>query len=104
MGGGIKYKCPKILALRSSSRVPAPKTFVGQERVTNSLRTSAWEASLIQVGNRKDHFRSASAYHSRGVRLIKVSFKVSKGNKFGDFGYCPLNRRCPLNTGFTVCL
>ena len=39
---------------------------------------------------------------NRGVRLIKVSFKVNKGNKFGDFGYCPLNRRCPLNTGFTV--
>ena len=48
---------------------------------------------------------------NRGVRLIKVSFKVNKGNKFWDFGYCPLNRyviegvrliRCPLNTGFTV--
>ena len=33
-----------------------------------------------------------------GVRLIKVSFKINKGNKFGDFGYCPLNRGCPLNT------
>ena len=31
-----------------------------------------------------------------GVRLIKLSFKENKGNKFGDFGYCP------LNTGFTV--
>ena len=39
---------------------------------------------------------------NRGVRLIKVSFKVNKGNKFGDFGYCSLNRGCPLNTGFTV--
>ena len=39
---------------------------------------------------------------NRGVRLIKVSFLVNEGNKFGDFGYCPLNRRCPLNTGFTV--
>ena len=39
---------------------------------------------------------------NRGVCLIKVSFKVNKGNKFGDFGYCPLNRRCPLNTGFAV--
>ena len=28
--------------------------------------------------------------------------KANKGNKFWDFGYCPLNRRCPLNTGFTV--
>ena len=44
-----------------------------------------------------------------GVCLIKVSFKVNKGNKFGDFGYYPLNRGCPLNTvssflntGFTV--
>ena len=35
---------------------------------------------------------------NRGVRLIKVSFKVNKGNKFGDFGYCPLNRGCPLHT------
>ena len=34
------------------------------------------------------------------VRLIKVSFKVNKGNKFGDFGYCRLIR-CPL-AGFTV--
>ena len=30
--------------------------------------------------------------------LIKVSFKVNKGNTFGDFGYCPLNRGCALNT------
>ena len=37
-----------------------------------------------------------------GVRFIQVSFKVNKGNKFVDFGYCPLNRGCPLNTGFTV--
>ena len=41
---------------------------------------------------------------NRGVRLIEVSFKVNKGNKFGDFGYCLLNRGCPLNTGFTVIL
>ena len=39
---------------------------------------------------------------NRGVHLIKVSFKANKGNKFWDFGYCPLNRGCPLNTGFTV--
>ena len=39
---------------------------------------------------------------NRGVRLIKVSFKANKGNKFWDFGYCPLNKGCPLNTGFTV--
>ena len=39
---------------------------------------------------------------NRGVYLIKVSFKENKGNKFVDFGYCPLNRGCPLNTGFTV--
>ena len=24
-------------------------------------------------------------------------FKVNKGNKFGDFGYCPLDGGCPLN-------
>ena len=55
---------------------------------------------LRQVGNnRNDHFRYFLGVH---VRLTKVSFKVNKGNKFGDFGYCPLNRGCPLNTGFTV--
>ena len=51
---------------------------------------------LIQVGNnRNDQFR-----HFLGVRagLIKVSLEVNKGNKFGDFGYCLLNRGCPLNT------
>ena len=37
-----------------------------------------------------------------GVRLIKVSCKGNKGNKLGDFSYCPLNRGCPLNTGSTV--
>ena len=37
-----------------------------------------------------------------GVRLIKVSFKVNKGNKFGDFSYFSLNRGCARNTGFTV--
>ena len=53
---------------------------------------------LIQVGNnRNDHFRYSRPLN-RGVLLIKVSFKVNKGNKFGDFGYCPLNRGCPLNT------
>ena len=35
---------------------------------------------------------------NRGIRLIKVSYKVNKGNKFGDFGYCPLNRGYLLNT------
>ena len=43
---------------------------------------------LIQVGNdRNYHFR-----YSLGVRLLKVSFKGNKGNKFRDFGYCLLNR------------
>ena len=59
---------------------------------------------LIQVGNnRNDHFRYFLGVR---VRLIKVSFNVNKGNKFWDFGYCPLNRgrpvrliRCTLNTG-----
>ena len=60
---------------------------------------------LIQVGNnRNDHFRFFLGVHvlNRGVRLIKVSFNVNKRNRFGDVGYCPLNRGCPLNTGFTV--
>ena len=51
---------------------------------------------LIQVGNnRNDYFRYFLGVR---VRLIKVSFKVNKGNKSGDFGYCPLNRGCPLHT------
>ena len=55
---------------------------------------------LIQVGsNRNDYFRYFSGVR---VRLIRVSFKVNKGNKFWAFGYCPLNRGCPLNTAFTV--
>ena len=29
---------------------------------------------------------------NRGVRLIKVSFQVNKGNKFGDFGDSPQYR------------
>ena len=35
---------------------------------------------------------------------MQVSFKANEGNKFWAFGYCPLNRGCPLNTGFTVVL
>ena len=54
----------------------------------------------MQAGNnRNDHFRYFLGVR---VRLIKVSFTVNKGNKFGDLGYCSLNRGCPLNTGFTV--
>ena len=53
---------------------------------------------LIQVeNNRNDHFRYFLGVR---VRLKKTSFQVNKGNKFGD--YCPLNRGCPLNTGFIV--
>ena len=61
---------------------------------------------LIPGGNNRNyHFRYFLGVR---VRLIKVSFKVNKGNKFWDFGYCPLNIEdvrlilCPLNTGFTV--
>ena len=54
----------------------------------------------IQLGNnRNDHFKY---FLGVCVRLIKVWFQVSKGNKFWTFGYCPLNRGCLLNTGFTV--
>ena len=62
---------------------------------------------LIQVGNNRNyHFRYFLGVR---VRLIKVSFKVNKGNKFWDFGYCPLNIEdvrlltvSAYNTGFTV--
>ena len=63
---------------------------------------------LIQIGNNRNDFLQVlfrcPRPLTRGVRLIKVSFKVNKGNKFWDFGYCLLNRGCPLNTGFTVVL
>ena len=52
--------------------------------------------------NYKCQFNAGWHPLNRGVRLIKVSFKVNRGKKFWDFGYCPLNRGCPLNTGFTV--
>ena len=42
------------------------------------------------------------ALQNQGITLIKVSFKVNNENKFWAFGYCSLNRGCPLNTGFTV--
>ena len=45
---------------------------------------------LIKVGNNRNGpfqvlFRCPRPLN-RGVRLIKVSLKVNKGNKFGDFG------------------
>ena len=50
---------------------------------------------LIEVGNDKNgHF---SYFLGVRVHLIEVSFKVNKGNKLLDFGYCPFNRGCPLN-------
>ena len=58
---------------------------------------------LIQVGNNRNYY--FRYFLGVRVRLIKVSFKVNKANKFWDFGYCPLDVRlilCPLNTGFTV--
>ena len=63
---------------------------------------------LIQVGNNLEMTISGTftcrclSTLNRGFRLIKVSFKVNKENKFGDFGFYPLNRGCPLNTGFNV--
>ena len=55
---------------------------------------------LIQLGNNRNyHFRYFLGVR---VRLIKVSFKVNKGNRFWDFDYCPLNIEdvrlilCPL--------
>ena len=45
---------------------------------------------LIQVcNNRNDHFRYFLVVR---VRLIKVSFKVNKGNKFEDFQGCALRK------------
>ena len=33
---------------------------------------------------------------------MQVYFTVNVGRKFRDSSWCPLNRGCPLNTGFTV--
>ena len=77
----------------------------GNLRISGVCHVGWWHLITIHVGsNRNDHFRYLLGVR---VRLIKVSFKVNKRNKFWDFGYCPLNRgcpliRCPLNTGFTV--
>ena len=60
-----------------------------------------YQRPFLQVGNNRNTFRCPRPLN-RGVRLIKVSFKVNKENKVWDFGYCPVNRGCPLNTGFTV--
>ena len=72
---------------------------VGKWNLMTSVR-------LIQVGNnRNDYFTYFLGVRVRLIEvslLIKVSFKVNKGNKFWDLVYCPLNRGCPLNTGFTV--
>ena len=64
-----------------------PVRHVGRWNLIRSLH-------LIQVGNnRNDHFRYFSGVH---IRLIKVSFAVNKGNKFGDLGYCLLIEGVPL--------
>ena len=67
-------------------------------RISSVWHVGQWNlitsVCLIQVGNNiNDHFK-----YFLGLRvcLIKVSFKVNKENKFGDFG------QCPLNTGFTI--
>ena len=69
--------------------------YVGWWNLITSVR-------LIQIGNNRNDFLQVlfrcPRPLTRGVRLIKVSFKVNKGNKFGDLGYCPRNRGCPLNT------
>ena len=78
----------------------------GNLRISGVWHVGWWHlitsVRLIQAGNnRNDHFRyflGVRGPFNRDARLIKVLFKVNKGNKFGDFGYCPLNRGCPLNT------
>ena len=81
----------------------------GNLRISGVWHVGWWNlitsVRLIRVGNnRNDHFIEFQVLFrcprplNRGVRLIKVSFKANKGNKFWDFGYCPLNRGCPLNT------
>ena len=60
-----------------------------------NLITSAH--SIQVVNNRNDHFK-----YFLGVCVVSFIEKVNKEDKFGDFSYCPHNRGCPLNTGFTV--
>ena len=87
----------------SLSHVKIEKFVAGNSRPSSHFRCLAcWVVAfdytlrLIQVGNnRNDHFRYFLGVR---VRLIKVLFKANKGSKFWDFGYCPLNRECPLNT------
>ena len=70
----------------------------GNLRISGVWHVGWWHlitsVRLIQVGNNRNDY--SRYFLGVRVRLITVSFKVNKGNKFGDFGYCP------LNTGFTV--
>ena len=63
-----------------------------------------WHIGWCNYWDRLQQYRNDYFRYLLGVlvRFIKVSFKVNKGNRLGDFGYCPLNRGCPLNTGFTA--
>ena len=60
----------------------------------------------IQVDNNRNDY-SRYFLGVRGVRLIKVSFKVNKEKNFGPSATVRLIEgvrliRCPHNTGFTV--
>ena len=93
----------------------------GQHKVTALVQISvisgmlgSGSVRLIQVGNNtNDHFKyflgAASRPLNRGVRLIKVSFKVNKETDLGTWAtVCVIDSvrliRCLLNAGFTVCI
>ena len=56
----------------------------------NSRQSSHFRCLACWVGPFQVLFRCPRPLN-RGVRLIKVSFKANTGNKFWDFGCCPLN-------------
>ena len=90
----IKYVCQVTFF-----NVKIEKVVGGNSRKSFAFPVSVWHVGwwnlitsglrLIQVDNNRNyHFRYFLGVR---VRLIKVSFKVNKGNRFWDFDYCPLN-------------
>ena len=80
----------------------------GNLRISGVWHVGWWHlitsVCLIQVGNnRNDDFRYFLGVCVR-LPVIKVLFKANKGSRFWVYGYRRLNRGCPLNTGFTVCI
>ena len=80
--------------MRFLNRVFIPAAFfnvkIGKFVGGNSRQSSHFRCLACWVGPFQVLFRCPRPLN-RGVRLIKISFKANTGNKFWDFGCCPLN-------------